>query len=350
MALLEQMIATPSVSRSEENTAALIYDFLENQGVSCRRHHNNVWALNERYDAQKPTLLLNSHHDTVKPSQAYTVDPFVPLHKDGKLYGLGSNDAGASVVSLVVTFCNLYREELPFNLLLLIGAEEEVMGENGMRLMIPYFRDELKLRIDMALVGEPTGLDAAVGERGLVVLDCYAHGRQGHAARNEGDNAIYKAIRDIEMLRNFRWDKESPLLGAIKMTTTQIEAGFQHNVVPDVCHFVVDIRTTDAYSNEDVVAQLQQRMVSEAKPRSTRIHASAIDSAHVLVRTAVQLGRQTYVSPTTSDMAFMPFPSLKLGVGQSCRSHSADEYILESEIEEGVAFYHEYIKTLSANI
>ena len=347
--LLEQMIATPSLSRSEENTADLIYQFLEEHGVKCQRHYNNVWALNARYDGNKPTILLNSHHDTVKPSQAYTVDPFTPLHKDGRLYGLGSNDAGASVVSLLVAFCNFYDRELPFNLLLLIGAEEEVMGEHGMRLMVPYFRDEAKVRIDMALVGEPTGLDAAVGERGLVVLDCYAHGKQGHAARNEGDNAIYKAVRDIEWLRDFRWEKESALLGSVKMTTTQIEAGFQHNVIPDLCHFVVDIRTTDAYTNEEIVATLQRQMVSEVKPRSTRIHASAIDDRHILVRTAVQLGRKTYVSPTTSDMALMPFPSLKLGVGQSCRSHSADEYILESEIEEGTAFYQEYINTLATN-
>ena len=250
------------------------------------------------------------------------------------------------MVSLIVTFCNYYEAVLPFNLLLLIGAEEEVMGEHGMRLMVPYFQEN-DIRIDMALVGEPTGLEAAVGERGLVVLDCYAHGVQGHAAREEGVNALYKAVEDIDILRHYHFDKVSPLLGDIKMTVTMIEAGTQHNIIPDVCHFVVDIRTTDAYTNEEVVAMLQAAMKSDVVPRSTRIRASSISEQHPLVQAALSNGKITYVSPTTSDMALMPFPSLKLGVGQSCRSHSADEFVLESEIAEGVEFYNKYIKTLS---
>lgn len=344
--LLEQMIAIPSVSRSEDKTADLIFTFLQTQGIDVQRHYNNVWAKSKIFNPNKPTLLLNSHHDTVKPSSAYTNDPFSALHQDGKLYGLGSNDAGASVVSLIVTFCNYYEAVLPFNLLLLIGAEEEVMGEHGMRLMVPYFQEN-DIRIDMALVGEPTGLEAAVGERGLVVLDCYAHGVQGHAAREEGVNALYNAVEDIDILRHYYFDKVSPLLGDIKMTVTMIEAGTQHNIIPDVCHFVVDIRTTDAYTNEEVVAMLQAAMKSDVVPRSTRIRASSISEQHPLVQAALSNGKITYVSPTTSDMALMPFPSLKLGVGQSCRSHSADEFVLESEIAEGVEFYNKYIKTLS---
>ncbi len=346
IALLEQMIAIPSMSRSEDKTADLIEVFLKAQKVNVQRLYNNVWAKCATFDAKKPTLLLNSHHDTVKPSAAYTKDPFTPVREAGMLFGLGSNDAGASVVSLIVTFCNYYHTPLPFNLLLLIGAEEEVMGEHGMRAMIPFFQEQ-GIKIDMALVGEPTGLDAAVGERGLVVLDAVAHGIQGHAAREEGVNAIYKAMEDINTLRHFHFNKVSPLLGDIKMTTTMIDAGTQHNIVPDTCHFVVDIRTTDAYTNEAVVAMLQALLQSEITPRSTRIRASAISEDHLLVRAAKMMKSKTYVSPTTSDMALMPFPSLKLGVGQSSRSHSADEFILETEIVKGVKYYNDYIKTLS---
>ena len=344
--LLEQMIATPSVSRSEDKVADLVFAFLHDRNIDVHRHYNNVWAMCRHYDQSKKTLLLNSHLDTVKPSSAYTLDPFQPLSKGDRLYGLGSNDAGASAVSLLTVFCNYYDIELPFNLLLLLGAEEEVMGEHGMREMIPFFQQH-GINIDFALVGEPTGLDAAVGERGLVVLDAVAHGQQGHAARDEGVNAIYKALADIECIKNYRFEKVSPLLGDIRMTVTMIDAGTQHNVIPDTCHFVVDIRTTDAYTNEEVVDLLKASLESEVTPRSTRIRASAISEEHPLVQAAVRLGRKTYVSPTTSDMALMPFASLKLGVGQSCRSHSAAEYVLKSEIIEGVDFYNKYIKILS---
>ncbi|MDO5446419.1 MAG: M20 family metallo-hydrolase [Prevotellaceae bacterium] len=344
--LLDLLIATPSISREEDKTADLICRFMQTQGIPTYRHFNNVWAKSLNYDSAKPTLLLNSHHDTVKPSPAYTNPPFQPIHKDGRIYGLGSNDAGASVVSLITTFCNHYDANLPFNLILLISAEEEVTGEHGMRAMLPYFKQQ-GINIDMALVGEPTGLQAAIGERGLVVLDCTAHGKQGHAARNEGVNAIYKAIDDIQKIQHFQFERTSTLLGPIKMTATMIQAGQQHNVVPDTCSFVVDIRTTDAYSNEETVKILQEHLTSDLRPRSTHINASAIDAAHPLVVAAKATGADTFVSPTTSDMAVLRgIPSLKLGIGESSRSHSADEFVLEKEIADGIAFYEKYIENL----
>lgn len=348
--LLKEMIAIPSVSRSEDGTAKLLYDFLEANGVDVKRVYNNLWAMCRHYDVEKPTLMLNSHHDTVKPSSAYTLDPFSPIVKDKSLYGLGSNDAGASVVCLLTTFINHYDDDnLPFNLLLDLSAEEEVMGKHGMRAMLAEYREK-NVKIDMALTGEPTGMQASVGERGLVVLDCTAHGKQGHAARNEGINALYIALDDIQKLRNFSFPKESSILGPIKLTTTMIDCGTQHNVVPDICHFVVDIRTTDAYTNEEVVAILQQELRSTAVPRSTYIHASAIAATHPLVRAAESIGRQTYISPTTSDQALTPFPSLKMGPGHSSRSHSADEYVMLSEIEEGIKIYDQFIQALACQL
>lgn len=346
LSLLEKMIGILSVSRSEAGTADLLCAFLERQGVAPQRIYNNVWAKNRNWDDAKPILMLNTHHDTVKPSTAYSNSPTDAFHKGGKLFGLGSNDAGASVVSLLVTFCNHFEDALPFNLLLDISAEEEVMGEHGIRAVLPEF-EKMGILPSAALVGEPTGMDAAIGERGLVVLDCTAHGKQGHAARNEGVNAIYKAVRDIEMLQSFQWEKKSDLLGPIKMTTTMIEAGVQHNVVPDTCKFVVDIRTTDAYTNEEVVEILGKKMESEIHPRSTRIHASAVSETNPLVRAALKIGRKTYISPTTSDQALMRFPTLKMGPGQSCRSHSADEFVLEEEIREGVDLYEKWFQEIS---
>ena len=344
--LLEQMIAIPSVSRDEAGTAKLLYDFLCSQGVDAHLYYNNVWAAGKKWDPTKPTLLLCSHHDTVKPSAAYTRDPFKPTLEDGRLYGLGSNDAGAPAVALLTTFVNHYAVELPFNLLLEISAAEECMGEQGFRAMLPEFY-RLGFHIDMALVGEPTGMQAAVGERGLVVLDGVAHGVQGHAARNEGVNALYIALDDIQRLRTFRFPKTSELLGDIKITVTQIQAGTQHNVIPDLCSFVVDIRTTDAYSNEEVVELLSKELKSEIAPRSTRVRASAISAEHPLVKAAVALGRETFVSPTTSEMALMPFPSLKMGPGESARSHKADEYVCLNEIKEGIEIYDKYIQCLA---
>lgn len=347
IALLDRLIATPSVSRDEAITADILEEFLHlHVKGKVERIYNNVYVRAPHWNDAHPTLLINSHHDTVKPSASYTRNPYEPVHKKGRIYGLGSNDAGASVVSLIAAYRNMEERELPYNILLAISAEEEVMGEHGMRALLPELG-----QIDMALVGEPTGMQAAVGERGLVVMDCTAHGVRGHAARNEGVNAIDIAIADIERIRNFHFERTSPLLGDIKMTVTQINAGTQHNVIPDECRFVIDIRTTDAYSNEETVKTVQQLLQSDAKERSTRVHASAIYASHPLVQAAIAIGRSTFVSPTTSDMALMHgIPSLKMGVGQSSRSHSADEYVLESEITEGIGLYIDFLKKLATII
>lgn len=341
-ALLRAMIAIPSPSRDEAGTAELLCAFLREQGVASERLYNNVYARTEDHDPARPTLLLNSHHDTVRPAGSWTRDPHTPTVEGDRLYGLGSNDAGASVAALTETFLAWRDRPRPFNILLALTAEEECSGERGIRALLPTLG-----RIDMALVGEPTGMRAAVGERGLVVLDCTAHGMSGHAARNEGINALYIALDDIARLRTFRFERESELLGPIGIAVTQIEAGTQHNVVPDTCRFVADIRTTDAYTNEETIALLRAAIRSDAVPRSTRIRASALDARHPLFRAAVAAGRETFVSPTTSDMALMPFPTLKIGPGDSARSHTADEYVLLSEIGKGIAIYDDYIGKLA---
>ena len=345
--LLQRLIATPSLSGEEGDTADILAAELVERGVEVRRHHNNVWALSRGFDAKKPTLMLNSHQDTVKPSAAYTRNPFEPTIEEGRLYGLGSNDAGASLVSLLTAFCSHYdTTHRNYTLLLALTAEEENMGERGMRAFLPHLREE-GIQVDMVLVGEPTSMQAATAERGLVVLDCTAHGKSGHAARNEGENAIYKALIDIERLRNFRFERTSEQLGEIKISVTQISAGTQHNIIPDACRFVVDVRTTDAYTNEEVVAILQSALECDAQPRSTRVRASAIALSHPLVEAARAIGRETFVSPTTSDRAIMQgLPALKMGVGESARSHTADEYVLLSEIEEGIALYNRLLDEL----
>lgn len=344
MSLLDRMISTPSFSREESDVADLLTEYLSHIGMkNVNRFHNNVYVRSSHYDADLPTLMLNSHIDTVRPSAAYTRNPFLPTHEEGRIYGLGSNDAGGSVVALIAASRLFWDVRLPFNLLLALTAEEEITGEHGMRGLLPELGT-----IDMAIVGEPTNMQAAVGERGLVVLDCVAHGVQGHAARNEGVNAVLKAVDDINCLRNYKFGRRSELLGDIKMTVTQIDAGYQHNIVPDVCRFVVDVRTTDAYSNREVVELLRSVLSSEVVPRSTRIEASAIDMNHPLVMTARSLGLNCFISPTTSDMAVMKeIPSLKMGVGDSSRSHSADEYVLESEIIDGVNIYTDFIARLA---
>ena len=340
--LLQALIATPSLSRDEARTGDLLFAFLAENGAAPERLHNNVWARAEGYDPARPTLLLNSHHDTVRPAASYTRNPFAPVIEEGCLYGLGSNDAGASVVALAETFLTFRRRRLPFNLVVALSAEEECMGEHGMRALLPALG-----KIDMALVGEPTGMQAAVGERGLVVLDGTARGKSGHAARNEGVNALYIALDDIARLRGFRFERESALLGPVGITVTQIEAGTQHNVVPDVCRFVVDVRTTDAYTNEEVVEILRRALQSEIVPRSTRIRAAAVGDDHPLVRAAKAVGRTTFVSPTTSDRTLMPFPSLKMGPGESARSHAADEFVRIDEIDRAITLYEQYIEQLA---
>lgn len=347
--LLRKLIATPSPSGSEQSTADIIREWLYSYGATTHRLHNNVWAIAPGYDAALPTLLLNSHHDTVKPSPSYTRDPFSPDIEGDRLYGLGSNDAGASGVSLATAFLTLQDEPLPYNLIFAWTASEENMAPEGMRAFLPEMK-RLGIRIDMALVGEPTGMQPAVGERGLLVLDGTVRGVAGHAARDEGVNALYKAIDSIGRLRSFSPERVSPTLGPIKVSVTQIEAGRQHNVVPDLCKFVVDVRTTDAYSNEETAAMLADVAGCELTPRSTRIQASVISQEHPLTRAAIALGRVPYVSPTTSDMALMHgIPSLKIGPGRSERSHTADEFVLLSEISEAIPLYISLLKSLRAN-
>lgn len=344
--LLDRLISTPSVSRDEGATATIIEHHLLNNGVQTHRIANNVWASSRQFDPELPTLLLNSHHDTVKPVSAYTRDPFEPTHADGRIYGLGSNDAGASVVALVETFLRLYDKKLSVNLILAITAEEEVSGRNGIELLLAHFRDS-GLKIDMAIVGEPTCLQAAIAERGLMVVDFTAKGISGHAAREEGVNAIYKAFGDINRLRKLKLDKRSQTLGDIKISVTQISAGTQHNVIPDTCSFVADIRTTDAYTNDELIDILSQNVESQFAPRSTRLHASAISVEHPLVKIATALGASTFVSPTLSDRALMHgIPALKIGPGDSARSHTADEFVYEKEIEQAIEFYQHLILSL----
>lgn len=345
--LLSELIATPSVSCNEAATADILFRHLDEMGAEPRRHFNNVWAIAPGYDVSRPTLLLNSHHDTVKPSAAYTRNPYEPAIENGRLYGLGSNDAGASLVGLTEVFIHFRNKPLPFNLMLALTAEEEVTGEHGMRAMAELWQT-LGMMPTWGIIGEPTGMDAAIGERGLVVLDCRATARGGHAARSEGENALYKALDDINRLRDLSFPRESELLGPVKVTVTQINAGRQHNVLPEVCDFVVDIRTTDALTNEETISYVQSNIQSEAVARSTRIRASAISPEHPLVRAAVKAGARTFVSPTTSDQSVLPtVHTLKIGIGKSERSHTPDEFVETAEIAEGIERYIEIINNFA---
>lgn len=343
IALLRQLIATPSYSREENLTADLLAAFLAGEGMEeVRRAHNNVWVYNRYFDPAKPTILLNSHHDTVKPNGAYTRDPFSPDIEDGKLYGLGSNDAGASVVSLIAAFGHFYRTEgMKYNLCLALTAEEEVSGRNGIESILPQLGE-----LSFAIVGEPTGMHLAIAERGLMVLDCVAHGRAGHAARNEGENAIYKAMKDIEWFRTYRFPQESELFGNVRMSVTIVSAGTQHNVVPAECRFTVDVRVTDRYTNEEVLEIVKKHVESDVFPRSTRLKPSYIDPTHPIVAAGLALGRNTYGSPTTSDQALLSIPSLKMGPGDSARSHSADEFVYVDEIGDGIRQYVAMLETV----
>ncbi|MFD2244869.1 M20 family metallo-hydrolase [Pontibacter ruber] len=333
--LLQQLIAIPSYSSEEDKTADLIASFLEAKGVQVQRKLNNVWARNKHYNPALPTLLLNSHHDTVKPNTGYTRDPFAATLEEGKLYGLGSNDAGGCLVSLLATFLYFYEQEgLEYNLVYAATAEEEISGRNGLELLLPDLGE-----LEAAIVGEPTLMHLAVAEKGLLVLDCVAAGRSGHAAREEGLNAIYEALPDIHWFQSYRFPKESVHLGPVKMSVTMIQSGTQHNVVPDKCQFTVDVRLTDAYTMEEVLETIQQHVRAEVKPRSMRLKPSSIPLDHPLVQAGMQLGRSTYGSPTTSDQALLSIPSLKLGPGDSARSHMADEFIYLHEIEEGISLY-----------
>mgnify|MGYP000380079505 FL=1 len=344
ISLLKQLIETPSLSREEDASAAILEKFFNENGVATHRMGNNVWAKNLHFDDSKPTILLNSHHDTVKPNAGYTNDPFAAIEKDRKLYGLGSNDAGGCLVSLITTFLHFHSQEgLQYNLILAATAEEEISGKDGIESLLKVLP-----AIDVGIVGEPTLMDMAIAEKGLMVLDCLAKGQSGHAAREEGDNAIYKAIKDIEWFKNYQFPKVSEMLGPVKMSVTMIDAGSQHNVVPDECRFVVDVRTTDAYSNQETLDIIKANVSSEVTPRSTRLNPSGIDINHPIVKAGSSLGRKTYGSPTLSDQALMPFPTLKIGPGDSARSHTADEFIYVNEIEEGIGLYIKLLSTVLA--
>jgi len=345
--LLQQLISIPSFSKEEHKTADAIEQFLQSNNITTNRLLNNIWATNKYFDKSKPTILLNSHHDTVKPNKQYTRDPFKADIEDGKLFGLGSNDAGGCLVALIATFIHFYHQQnLQYNLVLAATAEEEISGKNGIELLLND-EDFIKLCGDDkhpfrgwgSIVGEPTLMNMAVAEKGLLVLDCTAHGKAGHAAREEGNNAIYKALKDIEWFKTFQFEKVSALLGPNKMSVTIINAGSQHNVVPSQCNFTVDVRVNELYDFDEVLHNIKKNLQSEVVPRSLRLRSTNIALDHPLVKAGLALNRTYYGSPTTSDKALMPFPALKIGPGDSARSHSADEFIFVEEIRNGIALY-----------
>jgi acetylornithine deacetylase len=348
--LLQQLISIQSFSKEEDKTADAIECFLQLKKIETNRLVNNVWCINKYFDESKPTILLNSHHDTVKPNKQYTKDPFQPAIEESKLYGLGSNDAGGCLVALIATFIHFYHQQnLQYNLVLTATAEEEISGKNGVELLL---KDENFIKATSfsnsplgdggswcTIVGEPTLMHMAVAEKGLLVLDCTTFGKAGHAAREEGDNAIYKALKDIEWFKNYKFDKVSELLGPNKMSVTIISAGSQHNVVPGECKFTVDIRVNELYDFDEVIDIIKQNIQSEIAPRSLRLKSTNIALDHPLVKAGLQLNRTYYGSPTTSDKALMNFPSLKIGPGDSARSHSVDEFIFVDEIKNGIELY-----------
>ena len=337
--LLRSLISIPSVSRDEARAADCLQQYIEQQGMETGRLGNNVWSFCPGFDLKRPTLLLNSHIDTVKPVPGWRHDPFTPtLEGNEKLYGLGSNDAGASVVSLLQVFLTLCRTTQRYNLLYLASCEEEVSGANGIESVLPQLPP-----VSFAIVGEPTEMQPAIAEKGLMVLDVTATGRSGHAAREEGDNAIYKVLDDIAWFRDYRFEKVSSLLGPVKMSVTMVNAGTQHNVIPDRCTFVVDIRSNECYTNRELYDEIVKHIRCEAKARSFRLGSSHAPAGHPLVQRAVKLGRAPFGSPTLSDQALMSFPSMKMGPGKSARSHTADEFIFVKEIEEAIGLYLELL-------
>ncbi|MEO8515630.1 MAG: M20 family metallo-hydrolase [Flavobacterium sp.] len=340
IALLKKLIETSSFSGEEDMTAVLIENWFKQNNIPFKRENNNVWAYNQHFNILKPTLLLNSHHDTVKPNQGYTLDPFTAIEEDGKLFGLGSNDAGGCLVSLLAAFTYLYQKErLSHNIVIVASAEEESSGENGLNSVLKHLP-----KLDCAIVGEPTEMQLAIAEKGLLVLDVIVQGTASHAAHHNENNAIYNTIEVIEWFKNYSFKKVSEILGPVKMTVTQIDAGKQHNVVPSECHLVVDIRVNDKYSNKEIMELVIENVNATVKPRSMHLNASSIDKNHPLVQAGIELGRTTYGSPTLSDQAVLNCQSLKLGPGSSPRSHTANEFIHTHEIEEGIELY---IKILS---
>ena len=332
--LLKKLIATPSVSRNEKDAADIMEQTIRSYGFEPQREANNIWIIDPHYDESRPTLLLNAHIDTVKPVASWTRDPFSPDVEDGVLYGLGSNDCGGGLCSLLQIFRMLTEKPQHYNLIYLASAEEEVSGKDGITRALP-----LLPHIDLAIVGEPTGMNPAVAEKGLMVLDVIAHGKSGHAARNEGVNAIYEALDDMRWIRDYKFEKVSEFLGPTKMTLTVVNAGTQHNVIPDKCTMLVDIRTNEFYDNEEVFEFIRQHLKSEVKAHSFRLKSSRIDPEHPLIKKCVAMGMKPFGSPTLSDQALMHFPSFKLGPGESSRSHSANEFIRISEIRDAITKY-----------
>ena len=332
--LLKKLIATPSVSRNEKDAADIMEQTIRSYGFEPQREANNIWIIDPHYDESRPTLLLNAHIDTVKPVASWTRDPFSPDVEDGVLYGLGSNDCGGGLCSLLQIFRMLIQKPQHYNLIYLASAEEEVSGKDGITRALP-----LLPHIDLAIVGEPTGMNPAVAEKGLMVLDVIVHGKSGHAARNEGVNAIYEALDDMRWIRDYKFEKVSEFLGPTKMTLTVVNAGTQHNVIPDKCTMLVDIRTNEFYDNEEVFEFIRQHLKSEVKAHSFRLKSSRIDPEHPLIKKCVAMGMKPFGSPTLSDQALMHFPSFKLGPGESSRSHSANEFIRISEIRDAIAKY-----------
>ncbi len=347
ISLLKDLIATPSFSREEEGTAQLLFDFLKDHSIACERIKHNVLAKSQRWDPVKPTVLLCSHHDTVKPNAGYTLDPFVPIQKNGKLFGLGSNDAGGPLVALIAAFIEIEQSqaELPFNLILAAVGEEEISGPNGVAHLVGLLPD-----IDLAIVGEPTSLRIAVAEKGLMVIDGTAKGIPGHAAHENTKNPIYIAASDIHKIQTYEFDRISPFLQKTKASVTLINAGTQHNQVPARCDFVIDVRVNELYTNQEVFELLQSLVESDLKARSFRLSASGIARNHSIWDTIDHLGLETFGSPTLSDQALIPYPSIKIGPGDTLRSHKADEFIYEQEITEGIATYldilHHYQPTV----
>lgn len=341
--LLKKLIATSSFSKQENHTAQIISDFFTQKNIPVNTFKNNCWVTNLHFDASKPTILLNSHHDTVPPNKGYTLDPFTPLEKEGKLYGLGSNDAGGALVSLLACFLHFYHlPQLAYNIIFLASAEEEISGPCGVESVIPKLP-----KIDFAIVGEPTLMEMATAERGLLVLDVMAMGKAGHAAREEGENAIYTLMPDMEWFKNYQFEKVSPYLGKVKMTITSIETdNKQHNVIPATCKMVVDVRVNELYSFEEILKTIQANVKAEVKPRSLRLRSTSIHLDHIIVQAGKQLGKGHFGSLTTSDKALMPFEALKMGPGDSARSHTADEFIYIKEIEQGILTYIQLLEKI----
>lgn len=340
--LLKKLIETPSISKEETGTAFLIENFFKSKELETFRSGNNIWAFANPFNPELPTIWLNSHHDTVKPNSGYTKNPFSAIEEDGKLFGLGSNDAGGPLVCLIATFLNFAGKSLPFNLLLVASAEEEISGQGGISSII-----YLLPKCELAIVGEPTLMQVAVAEKGLLVIDAKVKGKSGHAAREEGINAIFLALDDLNRIRNFEFRKSSPFLGTTKVTATIIHAGTQHNVVPDLCEYTLDVRVTDAYTLEEAFEELKSSLHAELTPRSMRLQSSHLPGDHVMNRVIEILDLETYGSPTLSDQALIPYPSVKIGPGDSARSHTADEFIYLNEIQKGISGYIKILETYS---